>query len=168
MERRTALRLAVAAGLTAAAGTKKPTPSSTRDILYTRWDAATFAAGTADGTVVSGGALTIGSPLGQTTYNGMAYDYATWTSPEVSLTFAATEAIASWTAATPGNTWIQMELRGVTALGTTTKWYVMGRWAASDQFIRRTSVPAQADADGTIAIDTFVAASGHGLNRFQL
>lgn len=168
MERRTALRLAVAAGLTAAAGTKKPIPPGTRDILFRKWNAATFAGGAASGTVVSGGALTIGSPAGQIVYNGMTYDYATWTSPEVSLSFAATEVIASWNAATPGNTWIQMELRGVTALGNTTKWYVMGRWAATDQFIRRTSVPTQADTDGTIAVDTFVAAAGHGLNSYQL
>jgi hypothetical protein len=169
MDRRTALRLAVAAGLSAAAGTaKKPGPPGTRDILYRQWNAATFAAGTADGVVVSAGALTIGSPVGQIAYNATTYDYATWTSPEVPLTFAATEAISSWNAQTPGNTWIQVELRGVTALGTTTTWYVMGRWAASDTFLPRTSVGGQTTADGTIAIDTFMAAAGHGLTRFQL
>ncbi len=176
MDRRNVLRLAavtgaVAAGVapaTAGAAAKKPGNPAVRDILYSRWTATTFGTGTAAGTAVASGALTIASPVGQTVYNGMTYDYATWTSPEVPLTFAATEAISSWTAQTPGNTWVQVELRGWTAAGTTTKWYVLGRWAATDQFIRRTSVPAQGDVDGSVAIDTFVAAAGHGLNRYQL
>ena len=175
MDRRTVLRLAVTSGMTTAgvvpaiaASARRPPAPETRDIRFTRWDATTFATGTAAGTVLAGGALAIGSPIGQTAYNGMTYDYATWTSPPVALAFAATEAIASWTAATPGNTWVQVELRGVTELGTTTKWYVLGQWAASDQFIRRTSVGGQGDADGSIAIDTFVAAAGHGLTSYEL
>jgi Peptidase_C39 like family len=174
MDRRTVLRLAAASGIATAgivpasavnaASSKKPGPSGTRDVFYRRWDAGTFATGTFAGTVVAGGALTIATPAGQAGTD----DYATWTSPEVSLTYAATEAIASWTATTPGPTWMQVELRGVTEAGTTTKWYVMGRWAADDTYVRRTSVPSQADTDGTIAIDTFVAAAGHGLTRFQV
>jgi hypothetical protein len=178
MDRRHVLRLAAASGMATvgilpagaagAASAKKPPSSTSRDILFTRWNATTFGTGAFSGAVVSGGALALGSPAGQTAYNGTTYDYATWTSPEVALTFAATEAIASWTATTPGNTWIQVELRGVTALGTTTKWYVLGQWASADQFVRRTSVGGQGDTDGSVAVDTFVAAAGHGLTRFQV
>jgi hypothetical protein len=169
MDRRTALRLAVAAGVSvAAAKPKKPVVPGTRDIVYRQWNTATFAQGTADGVVVSSGALTLASPVGQITYGATTYDYATWTSPTVALTFAATEAISSWNALTPGNTWIQVELRGVTALGTTTTWYVMGRWAASDTYISRTSVGGQATVDGSVSIDTFIAAAGHGLTSYQL
>jgi hypothetical protein len=40
--------------------------------------------------------------------------------------------------------------------GRTTKWYTLGIWASGDGTIHRTSVPAQGDADGFIAIDTFI------------
>jgi Peptidase_C39 like family len=170
MDRRNALRLAVltAAGTLSAAAAKKPPPSSTRDIRYQAWSAGTLTAGTAAGVAVSGGALTIALPIGQRIYAGSTYDYATWTSPVAGTGFAATEAIASWTADTPGACWIEVELRGVTELGNTTAWYVMGRWAADDTYVARTSVPIQSDVDGHIAIDTFVAAAGHGLISWQL
>jgi hypothetical protein len=171
MDRRNALRLAVltAAGtLSTAAAQKKPTPPSTRDIRYQGWQGAALSAGTSAGVVISGSGLTIGSPAGQRVYGASTYDYATWTSPEVTTGFAASEAIASWNATTPGACWVEVELRGVTELGNTTKWYVMGQWAADDTYVARTSVPTQGDTDGSIAIDTFIAAAGHGLVRWQV
>ncbi|HET6212814.1 MAG TPA: C39 family peptidase, partial [Micromonosporaceae bacterium] len=184
MDRRSVLRAAVATGGAALGGsalawvparasnTKK---STTRDIAYRQWTTtADFAGGTAAGTVVGAGAVTIGSPIGQVSYMDPyqgttgTYDYATWTAPRVSPGFAAAEVIPSWTADTPGGTWIQVELRGVTEVGTTTKWYVLGRWAADDNQIFRTSVGGQGDADGTVSIDTFVAASGHGWTAWDL
>jgi len=68
----------------------------------------------------------------------------------------------------PGGSWIAVDLRGITAAGNQTAWYAMGRWAADDGQIARTSVGARTDADGSIAIDTFIAAAGHGLTRVQL
>ncbi|HET8657880.1 MAG TPA: C39 family peptidase [Micromonosporaceae bacterium] len=182
MNRRTVLRAALAAGAVAAAGpattaaaadAKKPTQP--RNIAYRAWTtSADFATGTAAGTVVAGDAVSIGTPIGQLTYTdphtgrSATYDYATWTSPVVIPGFAASELIPSWTAATPGGTWLQIELRGLTVLGETTKWYNLGRWAADDNQILRTSVPAQGDANGYVAIDTFVAASGRGWTRWEL
>jgi len=43
-----------------------------------------------------------------------------------------------------------------TGSGRTTKWYTLGIWASGDGTIHRTSVPAQGDADGFVAIDTFI------------
>ena len=43
-----------------------------------------------------------------------------------------------------------------TGSGRTTKWYVPRFWASGDSTIHRTSVPRQGDADGFIAIDTFI------------
>ena len=153
----------------------KDKATTTRDIAYRQWTTtAQFATGSGAGTVSTGDALTIGAPVGQVSYTDphtgitRLYDSATWTSPEVSPGFGATEIIPSWTADTPGGTWLQVDLRGVTQLGTTTKWYVMGRWAADDHQILRTSVSGQGDADGFVAIDTFVAAAGHALNGWQL
>ena len=195
MDRRTLLRATVltgaAAGLTSSgiitapayagsatglAAQKKSKPGgSTRNIVYQQWTSdADFSSGTFAGVSSSGGALSLSTPIGQLTYTDPStgatatYDYGTWTSPTSALGFAATNVIASWTADTTTGTWIQMEMRGVTALGNTTAWYVMGRWAADDDTISRTSLSGQSDTDGSISTDTFVAATGHGLTSVQL
>lgn len=186
MDRRSVLRSVVLAGAAAgfasvpvlageaAAATSGKSGPGPRDIVFHAWTTtADFAAGVAAGVSTGGDALTLASAVGQLTYTDPAtgtatYDYATWTSPPVAITFAATNAIASWTADTPSGTWVQLELRGVTTLGNTTAWYVMGRWAAGDDTISRTSVNAQSDADGHIATDTFIAATGHSLTSAQI
>ena len=182
MDRRDTPRAAVAAGgapssagLATAAHAASTTPPTIRDIVYRRWTTpADFAAGTSVGVTVTDDALTIAGPVGQLTYadpykgTTATYEYATWTSPWVYPGFAATEVVPSWTADTPGGTWIQVEARGVTALGTTTRWYNLGRWAADDAQIFRTSQRAQRDEDGSVAVDTFVAAEGRGWTAYEL
>ncbi|MER8009176.1 peptidase C39 family protein [Streptomyces sp. NPDC094149] len=100
-----------------------------------------------------------------------AWEYATWTSPAHRLRVPATEAIASWNAHTPAGTWLQVELHGTYSDGTDTPWYVMGRWAAGDQDIRRTSVDGQSDGRSTIWTDTFAvddATTGLRLVSYRL
>ncbi|TQJ86693.1 peptidase C39 family protein [Streptomyces sp. SLBN-31] len=100
-----------------------------------------------------------------------AWEYATWTSPVHRLRVPATEAIASWNAHTPAGTWLQVELHGTYSDGTDTPWYVMGRWAAGDQDIRRTSVDGQSDGRSTIWTDTFAvddATTGLRLVSYRL
>lgn len=180
MDRRTALRLAVAAAATmgassvaSGASAKKPPADPTRDVSYMGWST-DFSAGTSAGADIAGGVLTIAHSIGQRVYADQftgvtgTYDYATWTSPETASAFGVTEALPSWTASTPGGCWVEIELRGVTELGNTTKWYNLGRWAADDQVIARTSVSLQGDTDGFVSVDTFVAASGHALMSWQL
>jgi hypothetical protein len=160
----------------ASASSKKPPVSpAPRDIVFRRWSSdAELATGTGAGVAIASGALTLATVAGQRSYtdpftaSSGTYDYATWTSTSVPLGFAATEAIPSWTASTPEGAWVEIELRGVTELGNTTKWYVLGRWAQDDATIARTSVPAQGDTDGSVSIDTFVAAAGHGWTSYQL
>ncbi|WP_433248290.1 C39 family peptidase [Streptosporangium sp. CA-135522] len=144
----------------------KPPPGPV-NIAYQR---AAFTAGTAEG-VTTGDALTFASPAGTTSYTDAlgtrSWEYARWTGPERPIGFAATELVASWTADTPPGSWVQIEVRGRHAAGTT-KWYVLGRWAYGEADIRRTSVPGQADADGTVSVDTFVAAAGKPITAYQL
>jgi Peptidase_C39 like family len=146
-----------------------------RDIAVTRWRGASeFVRGDNAGTGIHADALHIKYPVGQLTYvdpflgGSRDYEYATWTSPWVTPGFVLTQAVASWNADTPEGTWLQVELQGVTAAGVTTKWYVMGRWAADDAQFSRTSVPGQRDTNGNVDIDTFIAASGGGLVQWQL
>ncbi|OKI98733.1 hypothetical protein AMK18_22545 [Streptomyces sp. CB01249] len=121
--------------------------------------------------------LVIAHPLGSTDYTDphtgttAAWEYATWTSPVHRSRVPATEVIASWNAETPAGTWIQVELCGRYSDGTETPWYVMGRWAAGDADIRRTSVDDQSDGKSSIWTDTFSVddvASGLRLFTYRL
>ncbi|WP_328497599.1 peptidase C39 family protein [Streptomyces sp. NBC_00414] len=136
--------------------------------------------GTAEGTRAVQGArpgLEIRTPQGRVDYpdphtgTTATWEYARWTSPAHRLGVPSTEVIASWNARTPAGTWLQIELRGTYSDGTDTPWYVMGRWAAGDQDIRRTSVDDQSDGRSSIWTDTFAiddAASGLRLVSYRL
>ncbi|WP_327357552.1 peptidase C39 family protein [Streptomyces sp. NBC_01304] len=136
--------------------------------------------GTAKGTRAVAGArpgLAIAAPAGRTDYTDphtgqtATWEYATWTGPTHKLAVPSTEVIASWNARTPDGTWILVELQGTYSDGTRTPWYVMGRWAAKDTDIKRTSVDDQTDDKSTIWTDTFAIddpATGLRLVSYQL
>ncbi|MFF8847247.1 peptidase C39 family protein [Streptomyces sp. NPDC015127] len=121
--------------------------------------------------------VVIATPAGTVDYTdshtgrSARWDYATWTSPVHRSAVPATEVIASWNAHTPAGTWLQVELAGTYSDGTDTPWFVMGRWAAGDGDIRRTSVDDQSDGKASIWTDTFAvddAASGLRLASYRL
>ncbi|MEV5432492.1 peptidase C39 family protein [Streptomyces sp. NPDC052701] len=125
---------------------------------YTDWRG-----GTAKGTRALAGArpgIVIAAPAGTADYTDphtgrtAAWEYATWTAPVHRLAVPSTEVIPSWNARTPAGTWLQVELRATYSDGTDSPWYVMGRWAAGDQDIRRTSVDGQSDGRSTVWTDT--------------
>ncbi|MEG8280792.1 peptidase C39 family protein [Streptomyces sp. AHA2] len=122
-----------------------------------------WSGGTAKGTRAVAGTrpgLEIAKPAGTRSYTDphtgitARWEYGTWTSPTHRLTVPATEAIVSWNARTPAGTWIQADIKGTYTDGTSTPWYVMGRWAAGDRDIRRTSVDGQSDGRSTVWTDT--------------
>ncbi|MFJ2734362.1 peptidase C39 family protein [Streptomyces sp. NPDC087317] len=164
-----------------AAGAKSAGAAPARPVEYRAWTTYTdWRAGTTRGTHAVAGArpgLEIEKPAGTTDYTDphtgttATWEYGTWTSPAHRLSVPATEAVASWNAHTPAGTWIQVELRGTYSDGTDTPWYVMGRWAAGDQDIKRTSVDGQSDGRSTIWTDTFTLddpASGLRLASYRL
>ncbi|WP_329122951.1 peptidase C39 family protein [Streptomyces sp. NBC_01353] len=121
--------------------------------------------------------LVIATPAGRLDYTDphtdttSTWEYASWTSPVHTSTVPAAEVIASWNADTPPGTWIQIELRGTYNDAGATPWFVMGRWAAGDGDIKRTSVDDQSDGRSSIWTDTFSvddAASGLRLVSYQL
>jgi hypothetical protein len=152
-------------------------PAQSR-VAYHQWTSARdFAKGSSEGVRLSGaGAITIAYTVGSTSYTdpygagSKTWDYARWTSPTVSVGFGASQLVASWTASTPHGSWLQVEMRGRTGAGAGTKWYVMGRWASDDPGeggdINRTTVPGQADDNGNVDIDTFIAKNS--LTSYQL
>ncbi|MFF0793247.1 peptidase C39 family protein [Streptomyces spiralis] len=185
----TAAVVAAVAGATAptAAATERTattahtTAGATRPVDYRAWTTyIDWRSGTSRGTRPFAGlrpGLQIAAPVGTTDYadphtgTTATWEYATWTGPVHRLSVPATEAIASWNAHTPAGTWLQVELQGTYSDGTDTPWYVMGRWAAGDQDIKRTSVDDQTDGRSTIWTDTFSIddpASGLRLTSYRL
>ncbi|MXM67881.1 peptidase C39 family protein [Streptomyces sp. HUCO-GS316] len=188
--RRTVLAAAVAAAVTSsaapaaadtAAGAVDSAQVPSRPVDNRAWiTCADWLSGARNGTRAVAGArpgLVLGTPAGTADYTDphtgttAAWEYGTWTSPVHRLTVPSTEAIASWNAHTPAGTWLQVELTGTYSDGTNTPWYVMGRWAAGDQDIRRTSVDDQTDGRSTVWTDTFAiddATTGLRLTSYRL
>jgi len=142
--------------------------------------------GTTNGAAYAGGGLSISSPAGTSMYTDPyaafdpiqqkvvdgsgIYDYGTWTSPTYTLSFPFDELVSSWNAQTPVGTWVQSEVRPLIDDGSRVhwaKWYILGRWTSSDSDFHRTSVGGQGDADGYVAIDTFLT-KDHPAVAYQL
>jgi hypothetical protein len=137
-----------------------------------RWDAATngFAGWTPSGVqLAADGTLQLdpqtataatdpyppGGYNGHNFYNGGNFLVGMATSPVVPTGFGVMEAIPSWNAATPPGTWIEAQGRAQIDSRWTT-WYNLGVWAADSSTIERHSVNGQANADGTVAVDTLL------------
>ncbi|MGP4009441.1 peptidase C39 family protein [Streptomyces sp. 4N124] len=169
--RRSVLAAAVVAAVAggpapaAAEDAEDPAQARSRFVDNRAWTTyADWRDGTARGTRAVAGArpgVVLDVPAGTVDYTDphtgrtATWEYATWTSPVHRLSVPSAEAIASWNAHTPGGSWLQVELRGTYTDGTNTPWYVMGRWAAGDRDIKRTSVDDQSDGRSSIATDTF-------------
>ncbi|HEY2795102.1 MAG TPA: C39 family peptidase [Micromonosporaceae bacterium] len=115
-----------------------------RDIRIDRWTTATdFGAGTSEGVEITTTGLSFGRAVGSLTrtdkFLGSTtdYEYATWTSPVVTLDFEAAETIPSFTASTPGRSWVSI------SIGSGDRWFALGEWAEEDTEISRTSVGGQ-------------------------
>lgn len=101
----------------------------------------------------------------------VTYAARVWCSPVVESPFAATELIPSWNARTPAGTWLHVEGRVGDGEGWE-PWFTFARWAEDDPAgeapITRTTVGGQRRASGRVETDTWVAAPGRGIHRWQL
>jgi hypothetical protein len=106
---------------------------------------------------------------GRNYYNGGSFKVGEALSPEVTTNdFNYQEAIASWNASTPGDSWVEIEFRAKYG-ERWSKWYVLGIWAEDNSTIERHSVQSQGDSDGFVAVDTFVSSNKKDTtNTFQL
>ena len=158
--------LLVAPGPGAAAPAPAEQRQAARQIAYHQWDdGADWRRGTMAGVRVGKGRLMIKAPQGRRRYQGTTYDVAHWTSPWVRPGFDLTRLIASWSATTPRDSWIEIRVRGRAAGGATSSWDVLGRWAAGDRFVKRRTVSGQGDDLASVNVDTWQTA---GLRGYQV
>ncbi|OII68503.1 peptidase C39 family protein, partial [Streptomyces sp. CC77] len=138
--------------------------------------AADWASGSGRGVRVTSGCragLVLDAPVGTAPHTDphtgrtAAWEYATWTSPRHTPALPATEVVASWNADTPAGTWITVELCCRYPDGADSPWYVMGRWAAGDADIRRTSVDGQGDGRSSVWTDTLAVKDRAGGPRVE-
>src|SRR6478752_639382 len=173
------LGLAATVMLPPMAAGARPVGASDRHITFTSWWGPQLLRGEQQGTMVNGAGMRIGRPTGTRAYvdpfaSGLSvtYEQASWLSPTVATPFGLQELIASWNVETPGQTWVEILVRGHDETGTLSGWYVLGRWCAKDPddggAIHRTSVDGQKTPLATVYTDTFHAYDPHRLRDFQL
>ena len=163
------LSVLLTAALAASLVTVASAAAAPRKIAYAEWQTtADLNRGVLEGTKVVKGRLAIDRPIAHRTYRGRRYDVARWTSPWTSPDFRLTELIASWDATTPGNSFVEVQVRGRPESGRASSWDVLGRWASRDRSVRRTSVPGQGDDLARVNVDTWQTKTGAGLASWRL
>ncbi len=75
-------------------------------------------------------------------------------SPEITTVNKWDQLIVSWNADAPAVTFLKIEARAYLARDHASKFFTLGRWTPDNRLFPRTSVPGQADADGTVSTDT--------------
>ena len=144
----------------------EPPARAARQIAYTQWDDGDqWRRGTLSGVRVVKGRLLIKQPQGRRHLGGRGYDAAHWDSPWVAPGFDLTRLIASWSAATPGDSWVEIRVRGRNASGRSSSWDVLGRWTSGDRFQKRRTVSGQGDDLASVNVDTWET---QGLRSYQL
>jgi hypothetical protein len=143
-------------------------PPPDRAVTYAQWDTgASLRSGAREGLRVKRGALVLDDAGAHRSYQGTRYDVGTWTSPWSSPGYGFTQLVASWSAVTPKNSWVEVRVR-VSSGAAKSKWQVLGRWASGDKHVRRTSLPGQSDPLGRVDVDTWKSASADGVASYQL
>ena len=135
--------------------------TSKRSVDYQQWDStAELATGRSYGVTVAGGRAAFASSTARRRLGGTSYETARWESAWVTPGFSFTELIASWSAVTPADSFVEVRVRGRNAVGATSSWDLMGRWALWDSFTERTSDGGQTDDLASVDVDTWKAPAG--------
>jgi len=118
-----------------------------------------FDTGSHEGTITVDKRLELGAATAKGSYadpygRTISDERGIWTSSAVRPPFDFDQLVASWNAATPSGTWIDVQMRA-SGKSRTTKWYTLGIWASGDDTIHRTTMKRQEDADGRVNVDTF-------------
>ncbi len=149
-----------------ASATQPDARVAARQITFTQWDTGDqWRRGTLSGVRVVKGRLLVKQSEGRRHLAGRSYDTAHWDSPWVTPGFALTRLIASWSAATPSDSWVEVRVRGRNASGRASSWDVLGRWASGDRYLKRRTMSGQDDDLASVNVDTWETT---GLKSYQL
>ena len=166
--RRLLLLCLLPAGLLGGVTAPSDAAPSDRQVAFSRWEGGpAFRTGASSGLRLKHGVLVLKDSSKRRAYHGTTYDVGSWTSSAVAPGFGFTQLVASWSAATPRNSWVEIRVRAFSG-STKSRWMVLGRWASSDKHVRRTSVPGQSDSLGHVDVDTWKAASAADSYQLQV
>ena len=168
--------LAGAAGA-AAPGVSRRAAAETqaRQITYHQWASQKqLANGRFIGTEAVRGVLRLAEPTGTRRYvdphgyRTKSYAFGRWVSPWQRPGYAFEELVPSWDATTPGDSWVQIQVRGRSESGRLSSWYTMANWAAGDRRFHRTSLGSQTDDLAQVNVDTLQTRYSLGFTAWQL
>lgn len=168
--------LLLGSGRTAHAASLRRAPAR-REIRMHRISGLRWFSGRGEGVRTDLSGLRLNRPTGRrqvTEPGGVAaeWEYGSWTSADLPSGFDVTELIASWTASTPGRSWIEVQVQARTTGGERSPWLVLGRWCRFDPEqgggIKRHSLEDQPDEIASIYTDTLAARSGTALRDVKL
>jgi hypothetical protein len=161
-----------AAAVTAELATPQP---PARQISYHQWaNQRQLSRGTFTGTRAVRGVLELAKPVGTRSYDDphgyrtKRYAFGRWASPWREAGFAFDQLIPSWDATTPGDSWIQVQVRGRSESGRVSKWYTMANWAGHDRKFHRRSLGSQADNLAQVDVDTLKTRYSMGFTTWQV
>ena len=143
--------------------------TSTRNHTQGITSDAQWQAGSRNGVAISNGSLTVSRPTMKITRARQTFDLGSWTSGWIRPGFGFNEVIPSWSAATPGRSFVIVHVRTRSTAGTLGTWQKLATWSTAVGVPElRSSADAQTDAISTVATDTLRARSGHRFASYQL
>lgn len=175
-----------AVSTSAAVGTTAGTPAAglvaraaqenlARKITYREWDRPRqLRQARRAGTRVFRGQIVLDEPVARVRYRDphgyrpKRYDVGRWVSRWQRPGHTFDELIPSWDAVTPRDSWVQIQVRVRSESGRRSGWYTMANWAHHDRTFHRTSLGAQADDLGEVAVDTLRARYSMGFTAWQM
>ena len=155
----------------ASAGAAPLAAAAERPIDYHQWTRRSLRRGQTSGLAVAKNVLHIPDAARGTRerrLGGTTYETGTWVSPWRRPGFALTQLVPSWSARTPGDSFLEVRVRGRDADGRKGSWDLVARWAAEDDHLERTSFGDQDDDQASVDVDTWVTRSAAGLEAYQL
>ena len=79
-----------------------------RQVALSRWEGGpAFRTGVSSGLRLKHGVLVLKDSSKRRAYQGKTYDVGSWTSSSVAPGFGLTQLVASWSAVTPRNSWVE-------------------------------------------------------------
>jgi hypothetical protein len=147
----------------------------TGHVSFHAWRSGETSSGVHLGTSSGPTGLSFGEAAGTRVYDdphGSAgprtYAWSAWLTPAVTPGHPFTSLVPSWNAATPQDSWLEVDARVSGDDVHWSRWFSLGRWADSDREVHATSVPGQSGDDASVATDVLEAVGDAAWTSYQL